>query len=99
MSSCCLHARKPGGALAPLGNSIVDYPLVQVIPHFHQALLQILYTMDCYLLGLASSSTLYGRQDKSGLLGGHNVGEIKSGVSLVSSSMVSLALWAGALSC
>ena len=48
MSSFCLHASLE--ALAPLSNSIVDDPLVRAIPDFKQALLQIVYIMDCCLV-------------------------------------------------
>jgi hypothetical protein len=60
MSSFSLHASLE--AQAPLGNSIVDYPLVQAIPHFQQALLQIVYIMDCCLVDSVfhyARSTLY----------------------------------------
>src|SRR5688572_4029585 len=63
MSSYCLHASLE--ALAPLGNSTVDYTLIQTIPHFQQALLQIVYIMDCYLVDslLHNARRLYSRQD------------------------------------
>jgi len=48
MSSFWLHTSLE--ALASLVNNIVDYSLIQTIPHFQQALLQIVYIMDCCLV-------------------------------------------------
>src|ERR1700733_11760438 len=101
MSSFCLYANLE--ALAPLGDSTVDYRLIQIIPHFQQALLQGVDIMDSSLvdslLHNAPHFLVHSTGFKSELFGGHNAGEIKSGVSLVSISMVSWVLWDGTLSC
>src|SRR3984885_8049887 len=101
MSSFCLYASLE--ALASLGDSTGDYRLIQIIPHFQQASLQVVHIMDSSLvdslLHNAPHFIVHSTGFKSELFGGHNAGEIKSGVSLVSISMVSWALWAGTLSC
>jgi len=48
MSSFCLHVSPE--TLAPLGNSIVDNPLIQSHPHVQQTLFEIVDIMDCSLL-------------------------------------------------
>ena len=89
MSSLCTHARPQ--SLSPLVDSRVIDSLLQIIPHFNEALLQLVdvtYTTFIYTL-LHDSPDLVVDGYRSGLLGGQRSGLIKSGVSRCSSWMVS----------
>ena len=84
---------------APLSDCCINNALMHFVPSFQDTCTQFVNVLDPLLVDLL---LYYGPQSigfKSGLFGGQSVGGMNSGVSIVSSSIVSRSLWAGALSC
>ena len=99
MPALCLDACSQ--TTSPLLHCAFNNSVIKCRPLLHKSLSQMrnityacLVHPSCITLQILQSTGL-----RSGLLGGHCSGEMKSGVSLFSSSTVSLALCAGALSC
>ena len=81
---------------APLSDGIINDQLVQLVPRFNNALMQLAdisnFLLIYSLLHYTPDFIVNWIKVRTAWLGGHRVSEMKSGVSAASSSIVSRAL-------
>ena len=80
-------------AHAPLSHHIVNHMLAELFPFLHNLLTQFTDILNLLFVNCIIPHTAYSLGFRCGLLGGHSVGGMKSGVICFSSWIVSLARW------